>query len=65
MLFTLCSIEFCPQCSILLGPVQDLTRVAGVYPLSLHDDGGLEVELRALIGSMDELGCQTLRWREV
>lgn len=54
-----------PPMTRLLGPVKDLTRLAGAYPHSLHDDGSLEVELQALIGSTNELGYQTLRCREV
>lgn len=54
-----------PPMERLLGPVKDLTRLAGAYPHSLHDDGSLEVELQALIGSTNELGYQTLRCREV
>ena len=54
-----------PPMDRLLGPVKDLTRLAGAYPHSLHDDGSLEVELQALIGSTNELGYQTLRCREV
>ena len=54
-----------PPMELLLGPIKDLTKLAGAYPHSLHEDGSLEVELQALIGSTNELGFQTLRCREV
>lgn len=54
-----------PPLQQLLGPVSDLSKLAGAYPHSLHDDGSLEVELQAIIGATNELGWQTLRCREV
>jgi len=54
-----------PPMELLLGPIKDLTKLAGAYPHSLHEDGSLEVEFQALIGSTNELGFQTLRCREV
>lgn len=54
-----------PPMERLLGPVKDLTRLAGAYPHSLHEDGSLEFELQAFIGSTNELGFQTLRCREI
>lgn len=54
-----------PPLKRLLGPVSDLSRLAGAYPHSLHADGSLEVELQAIIGATNELGFQTLRCREV
>jgi glycine reductase len=54
-----------PPLEQLLGPISDLTKLAGAYPHSLHDDGSLEVELQAIIGATNELGWQTLRCREV
>ena len=49
----------------LLGPVKDLTRLAGAYPQSLREDGSLEIELQGIIGSTNELGSHTLSCREV
>ncbi len=54
-----------PPLERLLGPISDLSKLAGAYPHSLHDDGSLEVELQAIIGATNELGLQTLRCREV
>ncbi|WP_028585218.1 glycine/sarcosine/betaine reductase component B subunit [Desulfogranum mediterraneum] len=54
-----------PPMERLLGPLEDLTRLAGAYPHSLHQDGSLEVELQAIIGSTNQLGFHTLRCREV
>ncbi len=54
-----------PPMERLLGPIDDLSRLAGAYPHSLHPDGSLEVELQAVIGATNELGFQSLRCREV
>ena len=49
----------------LLGPVKDLSSLAGAYPQSLREDGSLEIELQGIIGSTNQLGSHTLRCREV
>ncbi len=54
-----------PPMKRLLGPLDDLSRLAGAYPHSLHENGSLEVELQAIIGATNELGFQSLRCREV
>ncbi len=54
-----------PPMECLLGPLDDLSKLAGAWPHSLHEDGSLEVELQAIIGATNELGMQRLRCREV
>ncbi|MEN8198629.1 MAG: glycine/sarcosine/betaine reductase component B subunit [Thermodesulfobacteriota bacterium] len=54
-----------PPVEQILGPVQDLSKLAGAWPHSLHEDGSLEVELQAIIGATNELGMQSLSCREV
>lgn len=54
-----------PPMERLIGPLKDLTRLAGAYPQSLRADGSLEIELQGLVGSTNQLGMQTLRCREV
>jgi glycine reductase len=54
-----------PPMDRLIGPVKDLTKLAGAYPQSLREDGGLEIELQGIIGATNQLGYQKLRGREV
>ena len=54
-----------PPMARLLGPVKDLSSLAGAYPQSLREDGSLEIELQGIIGSTNQLGSHTLRCREV
>ena len=54
-----------PPMERLLGPLSDLSKLAGAWPHSLHEDGSLEVELQAIIGATNELGTQTLSCREL
>ncbi len=54
-----------PPMEQLLGPINDLSKLAGAWPHSLHEDGSLEVELQAIIGATNELGMQRLSCREV
>jgi sarcosine reductase len=54
-----------PPLSRLIGPVKDLSHLAGAYQQSLRDDGSLEIELQGIIGSTNELGAHTLSCREV
>ncbi len=54
-----------PPMQRIIGPLQDLGRLAGAYPQSLKDDGSLEIELQGIIGATNELGAQKLSTREV
>lgn len=54
-----------PAMKELLGPLDDLTKLAGAYPQSLRPDGSLEIELQGLIGATNQLGFQKLRAVEV
>lgn len=54
-----------PAMSTTIGPLPDVTRLAGGYPHSLREDGSMEVELQAIIGSTNELGYGRLSSREV
>ena len=54
-----------PPMARILGPISDLTSLAGAYPQSLRPDGSLEIELQGIIGSTNEFGMQTLCCREV
>ncbi len=54
-----------PAMKTIFGPLPDVTRLAGGYPHSLRDDGTMEVELQAIIGSTNELGFGRLTCREV
>ena len=54
-----------PPLKRLIGPIKDLSHLAGAYPQSLHDDGSIEIEIQGIIGSTNELGSHTLSCREV
>ncbi len=54
-----------PAMARTLGPLADLSRLAGAYPQSLRPDGSVEIELQGLIGATNQLGWQRLRAREV
>lgn len=54
-----------PAMSTTIGPLPDVTRLAGGYPHSLREDGSMEVELQAIIGSTNQLGFGRLSCREV
>ena len=54
-----------PPMPRIIGPLQDLGKLAGAYPQSLKDDGSLEIELQGIIGATNELGTQKLSTREV
>jgi glycine reductase len=54
-----------PPMARSLGPVPDVSRLAGGYSGSVKDDGALEVELQAIMGATNELGHTTLSAREV
>ena len=48
-----------------IGPLPDVTRLAGGYAGSLNDDGSMDVELQAIIGATNQLGFQRLACREL
>ena len=54
-----------PPMERILGPLKDLSYLAGAYPQSLREDGSLEIELQGIIGSTNELGAHTLCCREI
>jgi glycine reductase len=54
-----------PAMEKTIGPLPDVSRLAGGYAASLHDDGTLEVELQAIIGATNELGFGRLSCREL
>ena len=54
-----------PPLARAIGNAPDVERLAGGYPGSLRQDGGLEVELQAIMGATNELGFGTLSAREV
>ncbi|MGV1100841.1 glycine/sarcosine/betaine reductase component B subunit [Thiovibrio sp. JS02] len=54
-----------PPLARILGPLDDLARLAGAYPQSLKEDGSLEIELQGIIGATNQLGMQKLSCREV
>jgi glycine reductase len=54
-----------PPMTRTIGPIKDLTKLAGAYPQSLKEDGSLEIELQGLIGATNQLGFQKLRAVEV
>lgn len=49
----------------IIGPIQDLTKLAGAYPQSLRKDGSLEIELQAIVGATNQLGFQKLSCRGI
>ncbi len=54
-----------PPMARTIGPIKELTSLAGAYPQSLRQDGSLEIELQGLVGATNQLGMQRLRAREV
>jgi glycine reductase len=54
-----------PAMATTIGPLPDVTRLAGGYPHSLRDDGSMEVELQAIVGATNQLGFSRLSCREV
>ncbi len=54
-----------PALAKTIGPLPDVSRLAGGYPHTLREDGSLEVELQAIIGATNELGFSHLSCREV
>ncbi|MBI4836977.1 MAG: glycine/sarcosine/betaine reductase component B subunit [Candidatus Portnoybacteria bacterium] len=54
-----------PPMKKIIGPIQDLTKLAGAYPQSLRPDGSLEIELQGIIGATNQLGWSKLTCKEV
>ena len=54
-----------PPMEKIIGPIQDLTKLAGAYPQSLREDGSLEIELQGIIGATNQLGWSKLTCKEV
>jgi glycine reductase len=54
-----------PPMETTIGPLPDVVRLAGGYPHTLLPDGGLEVELQAIIGATNQLGFGRLSCREI
>lgn len=54
-----------PAMSTTIGPLPDVSRLAGGYPHSVREDGSMEVELQAIIGSTNQLGYGRLSCHEV
>jgi glycine reductase len=54
-----------PPMQKVIGPLPDVTRLAGGYAHSLREDGSMEVELQALVGSTNQLGFGSLSCREI
>ena len=54
-----------PAMTRTIGPLPDVTRLAGGYAGSLNTDGSLDVELQAIIGATNQLGFQNLSCREL
>ena len=54
-----------PAMATTIGPLPDVSRLAGGYPHSLRDDGSIEVELQAIVGATNQLGFGRLSCREV
>ena len=52
-----------PPMKTVIGPLPDVTRLAGGYAQSLRSDGSMEVELQAIVGSTNQLGFGCLRCR--
>lgn len=54
-----------PPMDRLLGPMENISQLAGAYPQSLHHDGCIEIELQGIIGATNELGYSSLSCREI
>lgn len=54
-----------PPMHTVIGPLPDVTRLAGGYAQCLHEDGSMEVELQAIVGSTNQLGFGNLSCRGV
>lgn len=54
-----------PAMTTTIGPLPNVSRLAGGYPHTLREDGSLEVELQAIVGATNQLGYGRLSCREV
>lgn len=54
-----------PPMTTTLGPLPDVSRLAGGYAGSIKADGSISVELQAIMGATNELGFGRLSCREV
>jgi len=54
-----------PPMQTVIGPLPDVTRLAGGYAQSLRDDGSIELELQAIVGSTNQLGFGRLSCQEI
>ena len=53
-----------PAMTTTIGPLPDVARLAGGYAQSVREDGSMEVEIQAIIGSTNQLGFGRLSCRE-
>jgi len=54
-----------PVMNKTIGPLPDVSRLAGGYAHSVHADGSMDVELQAIVGSTNQLGFGRLSCREI
>lgn len=54
-----------PAMQRVIGPLPDVTRIAGGYAHTLRDDGTMELELQAIVGATNQLGDGRLSCREI
>jgi len=54
-----------PPMQRVIGPLPDVARLAGGYAHSVRDDGSMEVELQAIVGSTNQLGFGRLSCRDL
>jgi glycine reductase len=54
-----------PSMPRTIGPLDDVSRLAGARPASLHAGGAIEVELQAILGATNPLGHGCLTARQV
>lgn len=54
-----------PAVDTVIGPLPDVARLAGGYAQCIRDDGTMQVELQAIVGSTNQLGFGHLSCREM
>jgi sarcosine reductase len=54
-----------PPMQTVIGPLPDVARLAGGYAGTLREDGSMEVELQAIVGSTNQLGFGRLSCRSI
>jgi glycine reductase len=54
-----------PPMDKVIGELPDVSRLAGGYPHSVHENGMIEVELQAIIGATNQMGFGRLSCREI